>query len=524
MDSPLLPVWPGASYAAHQVEGISWMVSQETTGYTVKGVTVRGGILGDEMGLGKTIQSLALIVNHKVRRTLIVTPLAVRKQWEEAGSRCDLNIYVAEGASWKAKTPIRSKRPDLFLGHYDKLNNDLALFQAFKFDRIILDEAHRVRNPRTAGAKNCLLLAANAKHRWCLTGTPIVNTLDDAVVYLRFIGAPVREESRTWQQDYCQFIRNCYLARTMDECEPPAGLTVPPEPEIEEKFLDFTNKQEEDIYEAIYKNLETKMRNAQSLRGRAYSLLFLQILLRLRQVSVTPKIYIDARRKEEFGWSGPDFNVPSRKFHEIANLLQDNHDAGKKRRWIIFCQFKAEMDLLTEFLKAQPTIGHICHYHGGLSHKERDEEIAKSKVLSTGAKQDVFLVQLQAGGTGLNLQHYDSAIFISPWWTAALMDQALGRVVRIGQTKTVKVYWLRLSSESHFNIDEFIMEKAEAKRKMADKFFDMGVGRLQIPVVDLSEDEEENSLILRENASAEAGARWAFPVGEDSESDCGDPC
>ena len=105
-----------------------------------------------------------------------------------------------------------------------------------------------------------------------------------------------------------------------------------------------------------------------------------------------------------------------------------------------------------------------------MSLEERTQAIQDSHKKSEGNQQDIFLIQLQAGGTGLNLQHYDRVIFSSPWWTAALMDQALGRALRIGQVNTVHVYWLHLSVETTFNIDQFIEEKATTKRSLAETF------------------------------------------------------
>lgn len=475
MATPLIPTWPGAEYAAHQVAGINWMLNQEKVGIDCSGTLVHGGILGDEMGLGKTIQSLALIVNNPVKRTLILGPLPVRKQWQEAAARCDVNLYIAESAEWKAQGKIRPKRPNVFIGHYDRLNSNKALFSDMKFNRIILDEAHRVRNPRTSSAKNVLGIIEAAEFRWVLTGTPIVNELADAVVYLRFIGCPVEEGKRTWQPQYKEWVKKVYLARLMSEVEAPAGLCLPPEPDVDIRDLDFTNDDEEKIYNAIYRNLESQMRNAQALRGRAYNLLILQILLRLRQVSITPQIYIEARRKEEWGYMGPDFAIPSRKFKEIEGLLSQSQSAGESNRWIIFCQFKAEIDLLRKFLRGMDCVGNILEYHGSMSLKERDEAIAASKIATPG-KQDVFLIQIHSGGTGLNLQHYNRVIFTSNWWTAALMDQAIGRAVRIGQKEKVKVYLLRLSAESTFNIDSFIIEKADRKRMLASQFLSWSIG------------------------------------------------
>ena len=77
--------------------------------------------------------------------------------------------------------------------------------------------------------------------------------------------------------------------------------------------------------------------------------------------------------------------------------------------------------------------------------------------------QEVLLVQLQSGGTGLNLQHFDRILFSGPWWTKALMEQAVGRAVRIGQKKVVVVHHLLLKEEEALNIDDYMTQKAAAK-------------------------------------------------------------
>jgi len=461
----LKPTWPGAKYADHQESGIRWMLNQEQNGCDINGHIVRGGILGDEMGLGKTIQSLALIVNGSGENTLIITPLAVRKQWEEAAGRCNLNIYTAEKQGWQKHGKI-TMRKSVYIAHYDKLVSDFSVFDDMNFTRIILDEAHRMRNMKTVTSRK--IFKIKAKYSWALTATPIVNDLDDSVAYLKFIGCPIKDGG--WHKEYQEWIKMVYLARTLDQCEAPAGLTMPPEPIIETRMLEITDPIEKDIYEGILGNIESKWRNAQKLKGAAYNLAYLSILLRLRQVSAHPGIYIKARESEEFGWSGPSFPQMSTKFNEIHDLLREGHESKKTHRWIIFCQFKEEIVMLKNFLKLFPFIGSVLEYHGGMSLSEREEAINESKIVSGDGIQDVFLIQLQAGGTGLNLQHYDRIIFISPWWTAALLNQAVGRAVRIGQKEVVKVYWLKLKEEGKFNIDTFITGKADMKRDLASQF------------------------------------------------------
>lgn len=445
------------------------MLSQEVNGYNVPDSDhiVRGGILGDEMGLGKTIQALSLIMNGAGKNTLIITPLAVRKQWEDAACKCKVNVYTAEKPGWIKKRIFSKDGKSIYLGHYDKLVFNIGLFQEKKWDRIILDEAHRMRNTKTVTGQCVLKL--KAKYKWALTATPVVNTLDDVVAYLKFIGFKLG--TNTWSPAFQTYIRNVYMARTLQEGEAPAGLSMPPEPMMETRLLQFSSPEEEDVYKAILNNIEGQWRSAKALSGREYQLQKFAILLRLRQVSVNPQIYIKARQKELLGWEGPVFATPSRKFDEIAHLTRESYEEGQANRWIIFCQFHDEMELLREFLESLPHIGSVLQYHGGMNMAERDNAIKQSKILSENGLQDIFLIQLQAGGTGLNLQHYDRIIFTSPWWTSALLEQAKGRAVRLGQKNVVKVYWLKLKEEENrFSIDQFMMNKADSKKELADTF------------------------------------------------------
>jgi non-specific serine/threonine protein kinase len=188
------------------------------------------------------------------------------------------------------------------------------------------------------------------------------------------------------------------------------------------------------------------------------------LLLRLRQISVHPQVYINAKRREK-GYVRDDWTNPSTKLEKIKEIIETDTGVHK---YIIFCQFYDEMSLIREYLL--PIVGNILQYSGSMTQKERTEVLAKSK---ESLETTVMLIQLQAGGVGLNLQEYDRIIFVSPWWTSALMDQAIARAVRMGQTEIVKVYHLRLLAEGDttINIDELVNAKAEQKRKLLEKLF-----------------------------------------------------
>ena len=128
------------------------------------------------------------------------------------------------------------------------------------------------------------------------------------------------------------------------------------------------------------------------------------------------------------------------------------------------------MEIIKQFLS--PIVPNILEYSGSMTQKERTDVLAKSKETTDTT---VLLLQLQAGGVGLNLQEYDRIIFLSPWWTAALMDQAVARAVRMGQTKVVKVYHLELAAEhaNSINIDMLINSKIDEKREQLHTIFEM---------------------------------------------------
>ncbi|KAL3446281.1 SNF2 family N-terminal domain-containing protein [Aspergillus insuetus] len=164
----------------------------------------RGGILADDMGLGKTIQIISLILSNSEpkgkgssRATLIVSPVGVMSNWrnqiqdhthpdqtprvliyhgagkKEAAKLSEYNVVVASYGALAMEY-----KPD------SKATPAKGLF-SLKWRRVVLDEGHTIRNPRSKGSSAaCALLAES---RWTLTGTPIINTLKDLYSQIRFL-------------------------------------------------------------------------------------------------------------------------------------------------------------------------------------------------------------------------------------------------------------------------------------------------------------------------------------------------
>ena len=105
----------------------------------------------------------------------------------------------------------------------------------------------------------------------------------------------------------------------------------------------------------------------------------------------------------------------------------------------------------------------------------RSWRVRIARHLTTSAWTGLVICALLYEQLRLQGSFYDRVIFVSPWWTAAMMDQAVARAVRMGQTKTVQVYYLMLHTEksSSVDIDSLVSTKADQKRDMLQRLFQL---------------------------------------------------
>ncbi|WBW74427.1 ATP-dependent chromatin remodeler/ ubiquitin-protein ligase E3 [Schizosaccharomyces osmophilus] len=193
---------------AHQVQGHSWMQSMEQS-------PKHGGLLADDMGLGKTVQTIALLLSHRSfdpsrKSNLIVVPVALLSQWASELSlkvhpSKHFSVYIHHGGAKKNYTSEQLARFDIVLTTYSTLSQELRQKELFiqhahsgrlvppastpfldtPWYRVILDEAHTIRNRNTQAANACFQL--NSIYRWCLTGTPLQNNVDELYSLIKFL-------------------------------------------------------------------------------------------------------------------------------------------------------------------------------------------------------------------------------------------------------------------------------------------------------------------------------------------------
>ncbi|GAM84556.1 hypothetical protein ANO11243_025520 [Dothideomycetidae sp. 11243] len=333
----------------HQKQALYWMTTKETpskdgegtlwksrvkkdgspcwynviSGTEAKEIPIsKGGLFSDDMGLGKTLSILSLLattleeadtfadqrptpdiiqehpsVEKNTKATLIVCPKSVLSNWDE-----------------QIRTHINSKKISFYSYHGDKREQDLDELVEFdivltsysivesefrnrnvkgKFRalnrlnwfRVVLDEAHQIRNMTTGAFNSCCALASS--RRWAVTGTPVQNRLDDLGALIRFIRVAPFHEKGQWEMNFTsawksgneQVLPNLKLLVSSTMLRRSKKKINIEDPDMKTIALDFTDE-ERGLYEAFAKDsfnkMDAMMRDGKlGARGTAHMLTFI---------------------------------------------------------------------------------------------------------------------------------------------------------------------------------------------------------------------------------------------------------
>jgi SNF2 family DNA or RNA helicase len=439
----------GIQYLDHQVDGIQWMMGREAA----DAPWCRGGVLADDMGLGKTFQVIGLIKNGADLQTLIVCPPALYSAWREELIACGYDVRGTKSQSNSGgETPI-------WLTTYPKLVAHFSDFAGESFGRVVLDEGHVIRNGgRVSAAADdgkrrsrfaaCYDIAASAQTRWIMSATPIQNGKHDWANLCKWLQVRLGTASPDTPLTVGQgqmIAADIMLRRTMAELRGVMGA-IPPAPVFHTHDLTIpAGSAEGKLFHALCNQLQNAM-DSKTVKG----LIKLELYLRIQQFLVHPQIYIESMRAK-FGTAYPraDWSAGATKWSavraEIARAVDDRVPV------IVFCNFRAEMDrVLTE---AEEVGGEAWAIRGGMGSDKVGEVVTAARAAAAEGRPVVIVVQIVSGGCGLNLQFCKRILFLSQHWNPAVVHQAVGRAVRIGQTVAVEVHTFRIVDDVLDNMD-----------------------------------------------------------------------
>jgi superfamily II DNA or RNA helicase len=450
-----LPPGFRAELRPYQALGVAWLDLLRESGL--------GGVLADDMGLGKTVQILALLALEKsrgnlVEPALVVAPTSLMTNWFNEAKKFspELKVLVLHGADRKQKFDSIAGH-DVVLTTYPLIARDKEILFARDWHIAVLDEAQTVKNPDAATTR--LLRDLKAKHRFCLTGTPMENHLGELWSIMSFANpgylgdkAAFARQWRTPIEKRADAARAAVLARRVKpfllrRTKAEVAAELPPKTEILETIV--LEGRQRDLYDSIRLSMSAKVRKAIAARGLAKShIIVLEALLRLRQACCDPALL-----KLDDG-----VERPSAKLDRLMEMVLELLSEGRKI--IVFSQFTSMLALVRIRLDAERIRYSVL----------TGETVDRKGAIETfqGGATDVFLVSLKAGGVGLNLTAADTVIIFDPWWNPAVEQQAIDRAHRIGQDKSVFVYRLVAAG----TVEEKMDELKARKRALADSLFD----------------------------------------------------
>ncbi|OPZ88867.1 MAG: ATP-dependent helicase HepA [Firmicutes bacterium ADurb.Bin419] len=431
----------------YQKFGFKWLKTLSRYGF--------GGILADDMGLGKTLQVLAFIKDERKadkKPCLVVAPTSLIYNWKAEVEKFvpDLKVEVVHGSKVERNLLLRYvEDKDIIVTSYGSLKRDIEHYREMNFSYIFVDEAQHIKNPNTLNANSVKSL--NAKGYFAMTGTPIENSLTelwsifDFVMpgYLmshnsfvtKFEKPIVQNNDKEALNTLSRFIKPFVLRRLKGEV-----LKELPE-KIESKVVTDMSQEQKKLYAAYLKQAQSEVAAEIREKGIERSKIkILALLTRLRQICCHPAMFVENYK----GGSG--------KLDTLLEIIGDSIDSG--HRLLLFSQFTSMHDIIGKALKE---LGKNYFYiDGATKAKDRMDMVNRFN----DGENDLFLISLKAGGTGLNLTGADMVIHYDPWWNPAVEDQATDRAYRIGQTKAVQVFKIITKG----TIEEKIYELQEKKR------------------------------------------------------------
>ncbi len=438
----------------YQSEGVDWMVERELDD------NIKGGVLADEVGLGKTLMTIHTILQNPKKNTLILVPKSLVYQWRDEIIKFttpeQITFHIFEKKTLFNTIP---GKVSVCIASHSVINSrmyqdrDLNMCQLFrkKWDRIVIDEGHVIKNSKSKMSKRVFLLKSDIK--WVLTATPLMNKLNDFINILKWVGV-----NRDCSTTYTKNINEKYVKRRTKE---DINMKLP-ELTVDVCRIPLDKESEEwEVYKEAYELARRELKIAKYEEGNEM-ICALRMLMHMRQVCTYPQLFYDSVAKKE----ETDPKIYTGKCSKIQLLCQKIKAQSHDDKSLVFCEFKKEMTHIQEQLT---NLGiETLMLTGSMTNLERANEVHS---FNTDINKKVFIIQRSIGGVGYNFQIANHVYIMSPTWNPSLQLQIIGRAHRTGQQKPVNVTLFAIgeNNESRLFIEEWMMSLQDKKRNLIAK-------------------------------------------------------
>ena len=429
-----------ADIRPYQVEGIKWLNSLYH--YHLS------GILADDMGLGKTLEIISFIANIKENKPiLIVSPKSLLFNWRNEFLKFypEQKVVLIYGDKEKRINLINSIKNNekvVYITGYESLRIDEELYQDKSFEVLVLDEGQAIKNSQAQ--KSISVSHIQSSCRFVLTGTPIENSVLDLWSLFNFLMPnyfpEINEFKFSYESDtkYQEVIKKKIAPFILRRNKKDVLKDLPPKYDVLIN-CDMSSEQRK-LYDAYRLKAKTLLRD----NKKAFDVL--PILMRLRQICITPSLFVE------------NYESDSGKLTMLEQVVLNRIENG--HRILIFSQFVKALEAVSEILNKNNIDYRVIN-----GDTKAEDRVSLSNEFNTNRRIKIMLVSLKAGGNGLNLIGADTIIHLDPWWNVASQDQATDRAHRIGQERNVEV--IKLICEN--SIEERVVEMQNKKKELSEK-------------------------------------------------------
>jgi len=420
--------------------GLKTLVRTDLYAYQAAGAlfAARAGrcLLGDEMGLGKTVQAIAateLLTRHfGAERVLVICPTSLKHQWlREIGKFTDRQALVIGGS--RAVRQAQYAQPGFYkVANYDVLAKDLDVINAWSPDVVIVDEAQRIKNWNTIAAR--ALKRIESPYAIVLTGTPLENRLEELLSIVQYVdryrlGATWRLRHEHQSVDEAGRVIGYRNLRQIGRTLAPILLRRRKSEVLKQLpsrvdntvFVAMTDEQQahHDDNGATVDRIVCRWRKTGYLSDADQRILR-SCLMNMR-MSCNSTYLLDHKTNH------------GAKVDELVTLLDELFERPRAKA-VVFSQWVGTHELIIRQLKKRGW--DYVLFHGGIPSGQRGELVDR---FHADPACRVFL-STDAGGVGLNLQHAAATVInMDLPWNPAVLEQRIGRVHRLGQSKSVQV-------------------------------------------------------------------------------------
>uniref|UniRef100_A0A8B9LSB7 Transcription termination factor 2 n=1 Tax=Astyanax mexicanus TaxID=7994 RepID=A0A8B9LSB7_ASTMX len=543
----------------HQRRALAWLLWRETQNPC-------GGILADDMGLGKTLTMIALILAQRKKKeekdtklegwiskndsslvasqgTLIICPASLVHHWkkeiEKHVKNSRLSVCLYHGPNRQKSASVLAEH-DVVVTTYSLVSkeipvqkedvtpnlsvqaSEMAPLLRVAWARVVLDEAHNIKNPKVQTSMAVCKLRARA--RWAVTGTPIQNNLLDMYSLLKFLRCSPFDEYKLWKAQVDNgskrggerlniLTRSLLLRRTKDQKDSTGAPLVSLPDRTCEVHRVKLSEDEQSVYDVVFKlgfcvslfscinvcvlvarefgmSQQESVSSSQNSQKGSSTIHILSLLLRLRQccchlsllkktldqselqgdgIALSLEEQLCALSLSEPSQSDPKATVSLNGSRFRSELFEESRESTKvskafhvkNQKSVVVSQWTSMLQIVAVHLKKMGL--HFEVIDGKVNPKRRMDLVEEFNTNPKGPQ--VMLVSLCAGGVGINLTGGNHLFLIDMHWNPALEDQACDRIYRVGQRLDVTIH--RFVCEG--TVEDKISSLQEKKKELAQK-------------------------------------------------------